>query len=587
MAYQVLARKWRPQVFEDVVGQEHITDVLMNSITTARIHHGYVFSGIRGIGKTTTARILAKALNCAQGPTPHPCNACEFCHEITIGASMDVEEIDGASNRGVEDVRIVQDNVGYAPSRSRYKIFIIDEVHMLTTPAFNALLKTLEEPPAQVVFIMATTEPWKIPVTILSRCQQFKFRNGTATDVIALLRKIARHEQMVISDASLALIAKTAGGSVRDAENLLDQVTGFCGQTVHDQDVRYVLGIPEQAVLLKFLKACVTHQTALVFTLIDELIRQGCNFRLFCLEMLERLRNLAVLKTVREPDVYMQGFDYTYTDLMPYAAETTVTEIQQMYWLLAEAQRAMIVSPQPRLILEMTLARMTKVQALPPIAEIYRQLQEISAALAAPMVAAEPADTYQPMAQPAAIPAVREEAATSGHENFQAVWFDLLTLIKQQSPALLATLKIGRMMRLTAQECVIGFHEEANASRKRLEEPKNLKLVTDMLRTSLGRSVRVTTAIDNEALSVAEMQAHLDQQGAPLPRPTPENRPAEFKPRASSAEQSARKFSGGDDRSLGAQGNWQKAGSGGRYKPPPAQVSVQELVRLFEGKIEA
>ena len=199
MAYQVLARKWRPQVFENVVGQEHITDVLKNSITTGRLHHGYLFTGIRGIGKTTTARILAKALNCVHGPTPTPCNQCEFCREISEGYSMDVEEIDAASNRGVDDVRVLQENTNYAPSRSRYKIFIIDEVHMLTTEAFNALLKTLEEPPPNVVFILATTEPWKIPLTILSRCQQFTFKPGSSSQVMTLLKKDRAHRNRLPS----------------------------------------------------------------------------------------------------------------------------------------------------------------------------------------------------------------------------------------------------------------------------------------------------------------------------------------------------------------------------------------------------
>ncbi len=262
MSYQVLARKWRPQAFDDVLGQQHVTDVLKNMLTTGRLHHGYLFSGIRGIGKTTTARILAKALNCIEGPTSEPCNQCEFCREITDGYSIDVEEIDGASNRGVDDVRILQNNAGYAPSRSRYKVFLIDEVHMLTTEAFNALLKTLEEPPANVVFILATTEPWKIPVTILSRCQQFKFQESSSDDLFGLLKKIAVYEGITISDDSLNVIIKTAGGSVRDAENLFDQVIGFSGSEIQDQDVRQVLGIPDSQLLHDTFMALIQHQTS-------------------------------------------------------------------------------------------------------------------------------------------------------------------------------------------------------------------------------------------------------------------------------------------------------------------------------------
>ncbi|MBN1550043.1 DNA polymerase III subunit gamma/tau, partial [bacterium] len=364
MMYQVLARKWRPQVFEDVIGQEHITDVLMSSLETGRIHHGYLFSGIRGIGKTTTARILAKALNCILGPTAHPCNQCEFCKEITEGYSMDVEEIDGASNRGVDEVRILQENVGYAPSRSRYKIFIIDEVHMLTTPAFNALLKTLEEPPSNVVFMLATTESGKVPLTILSRCQQFKFKKSSSEQLIPLLRKLAQHEQISISDNSLALLAKTSGGSVRDAENLFDQVIGFCGHQVPDEDVRYVLGIPDHDLLHNFLTAIFTHQSSQIFSLMEQLMNQGYHLRFFCMELMERIRNLIVLRVATRAERYLSVFDYTRAGLDRYADQTSLSELQQLYWILAHVEQDMKFSPNPRFILEMALAKMANVQRL-------------------------------------------------------------------------------------------------------------------------------------------------------------------------------------------------------------------------------
>ena len=325
MSYQVLARKWRPQAFDDVLGQEHITSILKNMLETGRIHHGYLFSGIRGIGKTTTARILAKALNCVQGPTSKPCNQCEFCKEITEGYAMDVEEIDGASNRGVDEVRVLKDDVSYAPSRSRYKIFIIDEVHSLTDQAFNALLKTLEEPPSNVVFIMATTEPWKVPMTILSRCQQFKFRASSSGELVGLLKTLAQREQVAVSDDSLALIAKTAGGSVRDAENLFDQVIGFSGNVIRDDNVRYVLGIPDHQILQAFLTALFEHQTARVFALMEQLVSQGYNFRFFCMELMERIRNLLVLKIAKHPDPYLVLFDYSRAEIERYAFQTTLS----------------------------------------------------------------------------------------------------------------------------------------------------------------------------------------------------------------------------------------------------------------------
>src|SRR4029077_9716449 len=242
MKYQVIARKFRPQLFNDVVGQKPIVQTLQNAIQMDRIGHAYLFSGPRGVGKTTTARILAKGLNCIKGPSIEPCGECPSCIEIAAAQSMDVLEIDGASNNGVDDIRELRDSARYSPSRDRYKIFIIDEVHMLSTPAFNALLKVLEEPPPHVVFIMATTERHKLPATILSRCQIFTFRTISAPELQAHLRQIADREGAKVDDRGLAYIVKAAEGSMRDAQSLLDQIISFGGQDIAQDDVREVLG---------------------------------------------------------------------------------------------------------------------------------------------------------------------------------------------------------------------------------------------------------------------------------------------------------------------------------------------------------
>src|SRR5947207_5730928 len=247
MKYQVIARKFRPQVFEDVVGQKPIVQTLQNAIQMGRVGHAYLFCGPRGVGKTTTARILAKRLNCAQGPTIIPCNTCPSCQEIALGRSIDVFEIDAASNTGVDNIRELRESAKYAAARSRYKIFIIDEVHMLSTSAFNALLKILEEPPSHVVFIMATTERHKVPATILSRCQQFIFRSISPGEIQAHLRQIADREGVKIDDRAISYIVKASEGSMRDAQSLLDQIISFSGQQVVDEDVRDVLGfIPSE-----------------------------------------------------------------------------------------------------------------------------------------------------------------------------------------------------------------------------------------------------------------------------------------------------------------------------------------------------
>jgi DNA polymerase-3 subunit gamma/tau len=237
MSYKVLALKYRPQTFEDVVGQKPITQALQNAIATKRVAHAYLFAGSRGVGKTSVARILAKALNCQEGPTPHPCGHCSFCQEIKDGISVDVLEIDGASNRGINEIRELRENVKYLPSKNKYKIYIIDEVHMLTTEAFNALLKTLEEPPPHVIFVFATTEPHKIPLTILSRCQRYDFKRIPSSSILDQLKKIASEEGMEVSDPGLHLIARQAQGSMRDAQSLLDQVFSFSGPKISEEEV--------------------------------------------------------------------------------------------------------------------------------------------------------------------------------------------------------------------------------------------------------------------------------------------------------------------------------------------------------------
>jgi len=241
MSYLVLARKWRPQLFEEVIGQRHITHTLQNAISQKRVAHAFLFTGARGVGKTSSARILAKALNCERGLRPNPCNECTTCQEITHGISMDVIEIDGASNRGIDEIRELRENVRYTPAKSRYKIYIIDEVHMLTKEAFNALLKTLEEPPPHIIFIFATTEPHKIPATILSRCQRYDFKRIPLREVVGSLKRIVEEERIQISQRGLLSIAQESEGSLRDAESLLDQVIAYAGKEIHDEDIEEAL----------------------------------------------------------------------------------------------------------------------------------------------------------------------------------------------------------------------------------------------------------------------------------------------------------------------------------------------------------
>src|SRR5438034_2881817 len=296
MRYQVIARKFRPQVFEDVVGQKPIVQTLQNAIQMGRVGHAYLFSGPRGVGKTTTARILAKGLNCREGPTITPCNRCPSCEEIASGKSIDVLEIDAASNTGVDNIRELRESAKYAAARSRYKIFIIDEVHMLSTSAFNALLKILEEPPPHIVFIMATTERHKLPATILSRCQQFVFRTISPAEIHAHLRQIADREGVKIDDRAVSYIVKASEGSMRDAQSLLDQIISFSGQEVVDEDVRDVLGFIPSESLDRTVAALAAHDSKALLNNIEIVVDQGLNIQQYVREFISRVRDLLLIR---------------------------------------------------------------------------------------------------------------------------------------------------------------------------------------------------------------------------------------------------------------------------------------------------
>jgi len=296
--YTVLARKWRPQLFDEVVGQEHITRTLKNAIASGRIHHAFLFIGSRGIGKTTTARILAKALNCqrADAPTTAPCGECDNCVSITAGNNIDVIEIDGASNNGVDDIREIRDNVRMVPTSGRYKVYIIDEVHQLSTGAFNALLKTLEEPPAHAIFILATTEAHKIPATIVSRCQRYDFRRVTIGDIVVLLRGILDREGMRATDEALYAIARAAEGGVRDAESVLDELITYCDGEITFQAVFEVLGLVDWRVLHGLCDAMGRRDVTRQLLLVEEVVAAGKDLSQFVEEILRYFRNLLVCK---------------------------------------------------------------------------------------------------------------------------------------------------------------------------------------------------------------------------------------------------------------------------------------------------
>ncbi len=374
MSYLVLARKYRPQSFEELVGQEHVSQTLVNAINSGRVHHAFLFTGARGVGKTSAARIFAKALNCEQGLSPQPCQQCPSCLEITAGQGLDVFEIDGASNTGVDDIRELRENIRYLPSHSRFKIFIIDEVHMLSINAFNALLKTLEEPPDHAKFIFATTEPHKIPITILSRCQRFDFRKISLLAIVEHLRKMVDAEQVEISDRSLALVARRGEGSMRDALSTLDQVLAFCGNQVADEEVQGLLGMVDRRLLLDMVEGIIECDSRRVLDGVRRVDDLGHSFRQFCQELVESFRTLVLIKVVEEPGDLLEETVDELARLQQLADRCGVEDLQRVLTLLVKTEAELSGSSFPRLALEMTLVRLTH---LPPGKEIGALLRKV------------------------------------------------------------------------------------------------------------------------------------------------------------------------------------------------------------------
>jgi DNA polymerase-3 subunit gamma/tau len=402
MSYLVLARKWRPQTFEQIRGQAHIVRALQNAISSERIAHAYLFSGIRGVGKTSAARVLAKALNCTSGPTATPCNDCDACREITDGKSPDVFEIDGASNTGVDDVRRLREAVRYPPVRGSYRIYIIDEVHMLSTAAFNALLKTLEEPPAHVVFVFATTDPRKLPVTILSRCQQFDFKRLAPRELTEILGDVARDEGISIDEKSLVALAREADGSVRDGQSLLDQVISYAGEKVAYDDVRDVLGVVDRGLVIDVARAVLERNPRAVMERIAEAEQFGYDVQRFACDLLDVFRDLAVLKAVEGGEDLVDLAAEEVEEVLRCAEDVPWEDVHARFDILARGLETLRVAVRPESVLEMTLLKMAKLPPLLSLSEIATRVRDR-------------ADTPTPANRPReAPPTARRDAPASG-----------------------------------------------------------------------------------------------------------------------------------------------------------------------------
>jgi DNA polymerase-3 subunit gamma/tau len=513
MSYLVLARKWRPQRFEDIVGQSHITRVLRNAIGAGRIAHAYLFTGVRGVGKTTAARILAKALNCEKGPTAAPCNQCGHCAEIASGSAIDVYEIDGASNRGIDEVRQIIENVRYQPAKARFKIYIIDEVHQVTKDAFNALLKTLEEPPSFVKFILATTEPHRLPETILSRCQRFDFRRITAREIIQRLGEISQQEGLRISEGALLLLAREAEGSMRDAQSLLEQVlsyavpeagAGAAGATIDEVLLQEILGIAERKILYGLSKAVIQGDAKVCVELLADVVAQGYDLPRLSRELVEHFRNLLIVRLIldqgreigeRGPQATLSGRlldlpDQEIAELKLQAKDLSAETLMDYFRFMAQGDDETARSPYPRFALETALVRLATLPKATPITEVLERLEKMERRLSGPGKISTVAPTEEERGRSERMEPEPAAADSAGAEDgMEEVWRKFVAFVAREKRILASHLEQVRPLELPPGPLKLGVGERYHLSY--FQDPENLALLKDLARRFFAQEVAV------------------------------------------------------------------------------------------------
>ena len=531
MDYQVSARKYRPDTFDDVIGQPHVTQTLMNAVSTKRIAHAYLFSGTRGVGKTTVARILAKALNCERGPTSRPCNTCENCREIVQGNSVDVIEIDGASNTSVDDVREIRENVKFTPFRGQFRVYIIDEVHMLSNSAFNALLKTLEEPPTHVVFIFATTEIHKIPATILSRCQHYNFRRIARTEIIERLRHVAVQDRLTLEERSFVALARASEGSMRDALSLLDQAVAYGGKNISHTDLELLLGAVPQELVQELIRAIMAQDIPAALASLANLLDRGHDLRAFCAEVVERIRNLLVA-TVVPGTVELRGLIETSEDdlsqLSMHAKALTTEQLHELLAIFIQTEDSLRFSSHPRFVMEIAAVRATRLLRKREGTEA-RPVQIASSSNQKP-----PAELEGRKSGPLTPPALRQGVHVASSPNSAPTstvktdkgpsispglshnpppdvstatstavppltvgpqptlqWELVQEEVAASFPNIAPFLEAGRFVGMEDSFVTIGFSKQATVARARLEKEENLLVLSKLCERQLGYPIRV------------------------------------------------------------------------------------------------
>jgi DNA polymerase-3 subunit gamma/tau len=494
MSYLVLARRWRPQRFEEIAGQAHVTRILVNALRSGRVAHAYLFTGIRGVGKTTAARILAKALNCVGGPTSEPCGRCDRCVEIAAGHSLDVYEIDGASNRGIDEVRQIIENARYQPAKSRFKIYIIDEVHQVTKDAFNALLKTLEEPPPFVKFILATTEPHRLPETILSRCQRLDFRRVPVREIVKRLREIAEAEKLSITDGALRLIAREAEGSMRDAQSLLEQVLSYAagGATgpVEERLLQDIFGLAERKLMFTISDAVIRSDGRRCLEAVADVAAQGLDMLRLFRDLVEHFRNLVVVRMAKggggaaleAPLIDLPEDEVE--ELARQGEQVPVETLLDYFTLLANADEAVSRSPYPRFLLETLLVRLATLPQGLSVAEALARLEAIASAGDGP-----PAPTRAPARGARAAPAAPEAGAGAEQAKLES-WRRFVSFVSREKKFLGSYLEKVYPLAFSREEVRLGVEERPALDY--LRDQENLSSLREFARRFLAAAAPVT-----------------------------------------------------------------------------------------------
>ena len=563
MTYLVLALKYRPQTFDEVVGQEHVSETLKNGIASGKVAHAYLFSGPRGIGKTTTARILAKALNCKEGPTPQPCNKCISCVEISRGSSIDVLEIDGASNRGIDEIRALRENVKFAPVSSRYKIYIIDEAHQITHDAFNALLKTLEEPPRHIIFMLATTQPEKIPPTILSRCQRFAFKLIPQKKIFERLDYIVGEEKLKIEKEALNIIAYRGEGSLRDAQSLLDQVISYAGgKEIGLQETNFILGVLPFERLVEFSDLIAEHKAKEILSLIDEIAESGYDFHQFIKDLRQHFRNMLLLK-VAGRDTRILGLPEKQLEiLLEKGDQFTEENMVRIIDLLSKTYESMKWSEQPRLVIEVDMFRLS--QPYVPIGEVIERIGRLEKSLRLEEKEGEPPGEREVQEAEKTPSGISEEkklpvGETSEIQEIRGHWEEVLESVKKLDIPLHACLIEGLPVRMENGLLYIAFSKNHSFHRDRLEKKSNI--VEETLKGVLGKEVKIK-CITGEINTVSHPKDKVEEEV--------ESAPEEFLGESEPEEE------------VPAPGQEPVFNSEEKEKVDPI---VQKILEMFEGKI--